>query len=241
MTRLVPVWLTAVALLMLAGWLSPAAYGQATPASDAEGFRLVARVLPAEWATLPAETGTPVAEDGLLSGAALVEALRGGGYVIYFRHARTDFSMPDTDRSDLTNCATQRNLSDEGRADARAMGEAIRALEIPIGEVLASEYCRTRETAELAFGRVTPTRDLTSRSTLSTDEERAARIEALRVLLSTPPEPGIYTVQVGHQFNLGDATGISIAEGEAAIFLPLGAPPTPVATPEAPEYAEPEY
>ncbi|MEA2526489.1 MAG: hypothetical protein QOF73_3716, partial [Thermomicrobiales bacterium] len=47
-------------------------------------------------------------------------------------------------------------------------------------------------------------------------------IEALRGLLSTPPPTGVNTVLVGHLFNLQDATGISIAEGEAAIFLPQG-------------------
>jgi phosphohistidine phosphatase SixA len=48
--------------------------------------------------------------------------------------------------------ARQRNLTDGGRADARAIGAAIRSLGIPIGEVLASPFCRTRETAELIFG-----------------------------------------------------------------------------------------
>jgi phosphohistidine phosphatase SixA len=51
--------------------------------------------------------------------------------------------------------ARQRNLTDAGRADARAIGAAIRALGIPIGRVLASPFCRTRETAELIFGRAT--------------------------------------------------------------------------------------
>jgi phosphohistidine phosphatase SixA len=153
--------------------------------------------------------------------AALVEALREGGYVIYFRHARTDFTMPDSDRFNLADCSTQRNLSEDGRADARAIGEAFRALRIPVGAVLSSEYCRTRETAELAFGRVEPTRDLTSRVATMTPEEEAERIEALRRLLATPPAPGTNTVLVGHQFNLQDATGVTIAEGEAAIFAPV--------------------
>jgi hypothetical protein len=61
-----------------------------------------------------------------LSGAALVEALRGGGYVLYFRHAATDFSQEDTDTRDLRNCRTQRNLNAKGRADARAVGRAVR-------------------------------------------------------------------------------------------------------------------
>ncbi len=95
--------------------------------------------------------------------------------------------------------------------------------------MLSSEYCRTRETAELAFGRVTPTPDLTSRASTTGPAALAERIEALRRLLATPPAPGTNTVLVGHMFNLADATGVAIAEGEAAIFLPLG--DGPAATP----------
>jgi phosphohistidine phosphatase SixA len=238
---LVMVWIgTSVAI--------PATAAAATSAQgdDEIGFVLVARVLPEEWSTLataypapsgpatPRAAGTPVApERGLLTGEELVEALRGSGYVIYFRHARTDFSQPDTDRQNLENCATQRNLTDEGRADARAIGAAILTLGIPVGEVLASEYCRTRETAELIFGRVTPARDLTSRVSTATEEERAERIEALRRLLATAPAPETNTVLVGHQFNLEDATGVTIAEGEAAIFLPLDRDGDGMGTPAA--------
>ena len=96
------------------------------------------------------------------AGPNLVTALQGGGYVIYFRHAETDFSQTDTDTRNLADCSTQRNLIPEGRADARAIGQAFRALRIPVGRVLASKYCRTRQTARLAFGRVRTIVDITS-------------------------------------------------------------------------------
>jgi phosphohistidine phosphatase SixA len=202
-----------------------------TSVPEADGFRLVARVLPDQWDDLAVLTATPAVSgtspsalasptaDGLIADTALVEALRGGGYVIYFRHASTDFAQPDTDRENLANCATQRNLDAQGRAAAAAIGGGFRALGLPVGQVLSSEYCRTRETAELAFGRVTPTRDLTSRAN-APDDERARRRDALRCLLATPPEPGTNSVLVGHNFNLQDATGLSLAEGEAAVFAP---------------------
>ncbi|MEA2514504.1 MAG: hypothetical protein QOJ59_3991 [Thermomicrobiales bacterium] len=218
-----------------AGFAQSATGTPAAAEADAEGFRLVARVLSAEWTALAAVIATPEAGDLTAPGAAaspapeqlavdraLVGALRAGGYVIYFRHASTDFSQTDADRQDLADCSTQRNLDEAGSADARAIGTAFRALAIPVGDVLSSEYCRIRETAELAFGRVTPSRDLTSRASTTGEAERAERIEALRGLLSTPPPTGVNTVLVGHLFNLQDATGISIAEGEAAIFLPQG-------------------
>jgi virginiamycin B lyase len=161
------------------------------------------------------------AEQQRLSGPALVEALRGGGYVLYFRHAATDFSQEDTDTRNLQNCRTQRNLSFRGRADARAVGRAVRALRIPIGTVLASRYCRTRQTASLAFRRVRTTLDLTSLPSAPTQAERNRRIAALRRLLATRPRTRTNTVLVAHLFNIQAAADISLEEGEAAVFRPL--------------------
>ena len=81
----------------------------------------------------PRTADTAAAAGGALDlrGPALVEALRRGGYVLYFRHAATDFSQSDTDTRNLANCRTQRNLTKAGREDARAIGRAIRALRIP--------------------------------------------------------------------------------------------------------------
>jgi phosphohistidine phosphatase SixA len=157
-----------------------------------------------------------------LGGRALVAALRGGGYVVYFRHAATDFSMTDTDTGNLTDCRRQRNLIAAGRADARAIGRAWRMLRLPVGVVLASRYCRTRETARLAFGRFTPSTDITSLPSAATEAERARRVAALRRLLARPPRQG-NTILVAHLFNIQEAAGISLEEGEAAVYRPRGA------------------
>ena len=157
-----------------------------------------------------------------LAGPALTDALREGGYVIYFRHAATDFSQEDTDTRNLQNCRTQRNLTSQGRADARAIGRAFRRLRIPVGAVLASRYCRTRQTALLAFGRVRTTTDLTSLPSASTERERNRRVAALRRLLATPPRRGVNHVLVAHLFNIQAAANVSLDEGEAAVFAPRG-------------------
>jgi phosphohistidine phosphatase SixA len=205
---------------------------EATPerTAEASGFHLVARVAAEEWTALATAT---LAGDEALAGPDLLAALRNGGFVIYFRHARTDFSQDDTDLSDLSNCATQRNLSAEGRTQARLIGDAIATLAIPIGDILSSELCRTRETAELAFGEATPAPDLTSFGTAGSEVEEEERVAALRRLLATPPAPGSNTILVGHQFNIQAAAGISLAEGQAAIFRPFAsseAPATPLPT-----------
>ncbi|MBK7470586.1 MAG: histidine phosphatase family protein [Betaproteobacteria bacterium] len=74
------------------------------------------------------------------------------GYIIYFRHTATDFSQNDEKMRDFDDCANQRNLTDAGREQAKKIAAAWRGLNIPVGRVLASPYCRTREVAQLAFG-----------------------------------------------------------------------------------------
>jgi phosphohistidine phosphatase SixA len=165
------------------------------------------------------EAGAQPTAEPRLGGQALVAALRRGGYVVYFRHAATDFSITDTDTPDLADCSRQRNLIAAGRADARAIGKAWRMLRLPVGLVLASRYCRTRETARLAFGRFTPSSDITGLPSAATDAERARRVAALRRLLARPPRQG-NTILVAHLFNIQEAAGISLEEGEAAVFRP---------------------
>ena len=87
-----------------------------------------------------------------LQGAALLAALQRGGHVLYFRHTATDFSRGDSGMRAYDDCANQRLLSAQGRADATAIGERIRALHLPVGEAYASPYCRTMEHAQRMLG-----------------------------------------------------------------------------------------
>jgi len=158
----------------------------------------------------------------LLSPAELVQALRGGGYVLYFRHGITDHSTHDSDRNNLQNCATQRLLSEEGRAQMRDVGRAIGELGIRVSTVLSSPYCRSIDTATQAFGHMVVDADL--KHTVTADEATAARqAQALRKLLATPPpEPGTNSVLSAHTANLQDATGIwPKPEGVAVVFQPV--------------------
>src|SRR5262245_29823028 len=88
-----------------------------------------------------------------LSGRAIADALRSGGYVVYFRHAATNRAPEDTDDPRLKRCEGQRNLSEEGRRMAREFGTAFKTLGVPVGRVITSPYCRTVDTGKLAFGR----------------------------------------------------------------------------------------
>ena len=84
----------------------------------------------------------------MLSGPALVKSLQGGGYVIVMRHASSPGVVPDKPNPD--NVPPERQLDDKGRSTATAMGDALRRLKIPIGDVMTSPTYRARETARLA-------------------------------------------------------------------------------------------
>ena len=147
-------------------------------------------------------------------------ALRSGGYVLYFRHAGTDFSQNDARMTSFDDCTTQRNLTDRGRDDARVIGAAIRALGIPIGRVRASPYCRTIETAVLAFGRAEKSSAVRGSPLQAEDPER---YRALRELLAQPPSPGVNDVIVSHGNPFAAVAGPPyLAEGEAAVVEPAG-------------------
>src|SRR5437762_12788806 len=87
----------------------------------------------------------PVVPSRDLPAPQLLVLMRGGGHILYVRHAATDFAQNDSQMKSFEDCAAQRNLVDKGRDDARKIGVAVRALRIPIGRVLSSPFCRTVE------------------------------------------------------------------------------------------------
>ena len=169
-----------------------------------------------------AAASTALADDvkPQVAGPALRDALLRGGFVLYFRHAATDFGQNDDRMSGYEDCAQQRNLTDAGRSDARAIGDAIRRLRIPVATVLASPFCRTRETAELIFGHATVDNRVRGGPARTEDPERYA---ALRTLLSTPIERGTNLAIVSHGNPFTAVAGPPyLAEGEVAVVEPLG-------------------
>lgn len=152
----------------------------------------------------------------------LTRTLQAGGVVLVLRHAATDFSKPDHDPVDLADCATQRNLSAGGRAEARAIGRGVRRLRLRVSTVLTSAFCRTRETARIAFGRSVVSTSLLNTITSPHDARWRRQIRSARRLLGTKPAPGAVTVLVTHGIVVSDTTGLTLEEGETLVFRPLG-------------------
>ncbi len=169
----------------------------------------------------PATAATPT----VLNDLALVEALRAGGHNIYFRHVATDWSQSDDLRQadDWLSCDPQqmRQLSDAGRADAVGIGEAIRKLEIPVSQIMASPYCRTVETARLMeLGEVTATTEVMNLRAAEYLGGRGAIVATARTLLAASPEPGTNRVIVAHGNVAQASTPVYPAEGEGVVFRP---------------------
>lgn len=159
--------------------------------------------------------------EGPLSGERLVEELREGGYVIVLRHtATTEGGVDDPTR--LEDCASQRNLSEEGRAQATALGDAVEELDVPVGQVLASPYCRTLDTATLAFGEDVEKEPalLPLPGTGATGNDEA--VIAVERLLATEPADGTNTVLVTHVSVIEPVTGATPDEGGATVLRPEG-------------------
>lgn len=160
-------------------------------------------------------------------GAALVAALRGGGHVLFFRHADTrgencDITYRVGDR------AGQRNISPMGRAQSVRIGERLAALGVPVElPVLAGPVYRARHTAEHAFGaaRVRVT------DSLLADDFSGPRLDWVlaehRRLFAAPVPAGVNRVLVGHRtpaiMVAGDAVGgRAFPEGGALVIAPGG-------------------
>jgi hypothetical protein len=146
--------------------------------------------------------------------ARMERAMTKGGYVIYLRHAsrnsgpREPFSA-ETPLAAFTDCTIQRNLTVKGRDEAVRIGETFRSLGVPIGDVYALPLCRTRQTAELAFGRAMLKPQLYD-------------IQFVSRLLAAAPAPGTNTVLVDTEDQVRRVAGVGLAPGEAAIFRPDG-------------------
>lgn len=160
-----------------------------------------------------------------IPGEEIVQGLREGGYNVYFRHAPTNWDQGDRVRSkdDLVSCNPEemRQLSDPGRRMARRLGKALRTLEIPVGEVISSPYCRTVETARLMdLGEVKPTRRIMNMRAAALFGGREAVIRRARGVLSDTPPTGTNRVIVGHGNLMRAATDAYAGEGGSGIYRP---------------------
>ncbi|HEX4858934.1 MAG TPA: histidine phosphatase family protein, partial [Usitatibacteraceae bacterium] len=161
----------------------------------------------------------PVVDPGReLKGAALIEALKSGGYVLFLRHTET---------GNVTAECNVSNLSAKGEQDAKALGGYLKRAGVPIGPVWSSPLCRIQDTARLLdVGPFTVTEDLTNRPVDPKFDLPAARAKRI----ATAPPAGRNTLLVSHmQGGNHESQYLQLMMGEMIVFRPEGGGATPVA------------
>jgi phosphohistidine phosphatase SixA len=144
-------------------------------------------------------------------------ALRAGG-VALIRHALAP-GGGDPPGFTLADCSTQRNLSAEGRAQARSIGAMLREGDVVAGDVASSAWCRCQETATLlGLGTVRHDPALDSWFRRSPAE---AEVAALVRLIASWQGPGA-RILVTHQVNITRVSGVFPASGEIVVLRPEG-------------------
>lgn len=151
------------------------------------------------------------------AGEELASLIRTGGVVVAFRHALAPGTFdPPEFRPGV--CSTQRNLSEEGRSQARRTGEWFKARQLQPARVLSSPWCRCVDTATLAFGTTEVWPALGSPRGYSETTGDAHLRELRRNLVTASAETGRFQVWVTHMFVLSDLAQTGSSSGEALIL-----------------------
>jgi phosphohistidine phosphatase SixA len=169
------------------------------------------RLLPAILVLLCAASPAAAEDDA----TALWAALRAGGHVALIRHTATIGGAGDPPGFRLDDCATQRKLTEEGRAQARRLGEKFRAERVPVGKVLSSQWCRCRETVALmGLDPVEPSPTFNNAFTLR--EHLDELTAGARAVVAAWSGPGTLVVAT-HGANIAPLTGVRPEEGGVVV------------------------
>ena len=141
-------------------------------------------------------------------------ALVNGGQVALVRHGSAPPGYGDPPGFKLDDCATQRNMDERGRAQARAVGEAFRQHRVPVDKILSSPWCRCLETARLmALGPVE------SVMAVASSDRSPERLGVLKQMVAAWRGPGTL-VLVTHAFTIQSLVGIMPEQAETVVVRP---------------------
>jgi phosphohistidine phosphatase SixA len=147
----------------------------------------------------------------------LVQALRAGGVVLAARHALAPGNF-DPPNFKIGDCSTQRNLSDEGRAQARRLGEWLRARQLQPAQVRSSPWCRCDETARLAYGSTQAWPALGSPRGYSDEQNKAHQRELRQALRGLAERQAPFEAWVTHNFVFAELIGGFVGNAEALVL-----------------------
>jgi phosphohistidine phosphatase SixA len=146
-------------------------------------------------------------------------ALKQGGHIVLMRHAQTVAGTGDPPNFKLSECATQRNLNELGRAQSRAWGQAFATRQIPLAGAYSSQWCRCVDTAKIAFAPLTRVETWPAlNSHFDTPQTGGIQAEQVRGGIGVRMKPGRNIVLVTHQVNITELTGRAPAMGDAVVL-----------------------
>ena len=153
-----------------------------------------------------------------------IAALKPGGRILLMRHAQTTPGVGDPEGYTLDDCASQRNLNEEGKAQSRAIGKKLAAAGVEVGQTLSSVWCRSIDTARLILESAGQTEVVVERyePLNSTWDERGAseaRATAVRKAISEWRGPGTL-LMVSHGINITAIIGRAPRQGGFAVLAP---------------------
>jgi len=151
---------------------------------------------------------------------ALWTLLQKGGQVVLERHGLTTPGVGDPPGFKAGDCATQRNLVDEGRREAERLGAALRARKVPVARVISSPWCRCLETARIAFA-TEPAVDDALANLFGDSSHRDRQLAGFRKLVASAPKQGNLFL-VTHGSTTAAFTGINQGTAEMVIVTPEG-------------------
>jgi broad specificity phosphatase PhoE len=142
------------------------------------------------------------------------DAMRAPGAIVVVRHSFAPGSF-DPPNARLDDCSTQRNLDDNGRAQAQRIGEAFRQNGVNVGAVLSSPRCRCLDSGRLAFGRAEAWDVL--QGSLNDMERRQRQLVAIKSRIAAYSD-AVPLVLVTHGSVVSDLTGLEVRMGEFVVL-----------------------
>lgn len=170
-------------------------------------------------ALLPVLLLPALAVPSVMADEALWAALKDGGKVVLMRHAAVERGASPL-KYTPGDCSQDMNLSQAGRTQAQKIGEAFRARGIPVGDVLASPFCRTMDTAKLAFGNAKPSDALRLIEGISAREIAHINTQASRLIGDYKGKANL--ILVTHQPNVEAIALESLENAGMLVLTPKG-------------------
>ena len=158
-------------------------------------------------------------QSALASELAIWDKLQGSapkGYVLLLRHSLAP-GVGDPENFQVNDCSTQRNLSEQGRQDAREIGEWLQRRQLKIARVESSRWCRAKETAQLLnLGKVRPNKNLDSLFQETNLEAHPQTLNIRKQIVGHRLKTGLI-IMVGHFVNIAALTGAGVDSGEGVL------------------------